>query len=432
MSRYNPSLIILVFLITSAINAQIISGTATVELNGPASQEQTLEAQELSRKEMKSELVRWLSSSMDIDFDTSSSLKNQLFERFIDSCMFHSQKGSSFKGKSLTLNYHLTTDKAEQLLGTYNSTMEAMSIEAWNNFILANTQERYNDIYKEGFKVLSYASAYLGNSVTVPGIDEKNLLDSCKTILQSFFDRIKITSSHMILQGKAGQILNDAPKITVQIDSTALQGIEFCGILPNGKIYFTAVSDHNGEVSLDDLKIPFVTNGTLLYVSLNPGSIVMKKSGLVKAQDYGILLRNSQDQTFIFKVARSVYTLDYSAVSVSNIKIPSEYSSDSYLHNFLRDSCFMQKASGSVPPDLVITVKSQVSKYDYDETERTAIKFSNRFTIKGLSTNPPKTEQMQSTFEKQYEQNITIPFGLLFWEANAHLRENIKKAISQL
>jgi hypothetical protein len=92
----------------------------------------------------------------------------------------------------------------------------------------------------------------------------------------------------------------------------------------------------------------------------------------------------------------------------------------------------MQKASGSVPPDLVITVKSQVSKYDYDETERTAIKFSNRFTIKGLSTNPPKTEQMQSTFEKQYEQNITIPFGLLFWEANAHLRENIKKAISQL
>lgn len=432
MCRFKPGFIFFIILINFSINAQIISGSATLKLDGPATQEQTQEAQKISRNTMKCELIRWLSGSMGYDFDTTSILKNQLFESFIDSCMLHAQKESSFKGKNLTLNYHLTFDQAEQILGTYNSTMESKAFEAWNNFSNAFEQKIYSDIYNEGIKTLSYASAYLGKSLTIPDSDGKNLVDSCRNILQDFFDRMKISSSNMILQGKAGQILQDAPKITVQIDSTALKGIEFCGILPNGKIYFSAVSDHNGEVSLDNIKIPFVANGTLLYVSLNPGSIVINNSEFVKAQDFGIILRSSQDQTFIFKVTRSIYTLDYNAFSVSNINIPSEYSSDSYIRKFLKDSCYMQKSSGNVPPDLVITIKSQVSKYDYDETEKTGIKFSNQFIIKGLSTNPPKTVKEQTVFEKLYEQNITIPFGLLFWEANAHLREILKKTIEQL
>ncbi|MDO5576602.1 MAG: hypothetical protein Q4F84_05940, partial [Fibrobacter sp.] len=330
------------------------------------------------------------------------------------------------------LNYHITTDKAKQLLDTYNSSMESSAIEAWNAFVNACSQELFNSVFKEGSKTLSYASAYIGKPITIPGSAAVSLFDSCRTVLQGYFDRMKVTSSNMIIHGKAGQALNDAPKITVLLDSIPLQGIEFCGILPNGKIYFSASSDQNGEISLSNNKIPFVSNGTILYAGINFCSTIMNNINFIKAQDYGIKLRNSQDQTFIFKVERPLYTLNYSAISVNNVKIPQEYSTDSYLHKFLRDSCYMQKASGSVPPDLIITVKSQVSSYDFDETEKTGVKFSNEFVIKGLSTNPPRTKSLQSTFENVYEQNITIPFGLLFWEANAHLRENLKKAIEQL
>ncbi|MDO5576601.1 MAG: hypothetical protein Q4F84_05935 [Fibrobacter sp.] len=91
MCRFKLILAALVLVTGSVANAQIISGSATVELNGPATQEQTLKAQELSRKTMKKELVEWF-ESINIDFDTLNPVKNYMFESFIDSCMIHAEK----------------------------------------------------------------------------------------------------------------------------------------------------------------------------------------------------------------------------------------------------------------------------------------------------------------------------------------------------
>ena len=71
-------------------------------------------------------------------------------------------------------------------------------------------------------------------------------------------------------------------------------------------------------------------------------------------------------------------------------------------------------------------------KYDYDETEETSLKVSCQITVKGLSIDPPRSKQEIIEYEKRYEQNIDIPYGLFFWEANVKIREALKSTIETL
>ena len=108
--------------------------------------------------------------------------------------------------------------------------------------------------------------------------------------------------------------IQNPPNIKISIDSTALQAICFTGVLQNGKEIFSLYSDENGIVRFSDLKIPFVSNGTLLYANLDLGKVV-GISSFIRAKDFGLQLRKSQNQSFIFKITRPVYSLQYGFIS---------------------------------------------------------------------------------------------------------------------
>ena len=86
----------------------------------------------------------------------------------------------------------------------------------------------------------------------------------------------------------------------------------------------------------------------------------------------------------------------------------------------------MQAVKSGTQADLAIFVQNQVSNYNYDETEEVGVKLTAQITVKGLTLEPPKTEQEQLIYEKRYENRNDIPYGLFFWEANQKLREAIK------
>ena len=425
---YSCIVILCCALITSS---QILSGSGTVKLSGPATKEQTDNARHSARKQLQKELLIWLNENINIEIDTLNKLHALNLENFVDTCLRYSKEESSFQGKSLVISFNITANDVQKAVQAYNAASESIAIESWNKMVKAREEQDLTAMYTEGIKAMANATAHLGPPLPTPGAEGKDLVEDIRISLQDFLNRMRVSSSDMILQGKTGQPVENPPVISVMVDSVPLQGVAVSGLLQNGKEIFTAVTDQQGQVSFKGMRIPFVANGTLLYVRPDPAKILQAPS-FIGTKPFNLQLKNSQEQSFIFKISRPVYSLDYKATSVSKVALPADYASSTFLKKFLKDSCFMSEVSGSIPPDLNILVQSQASSYAYDETEEIGIKISSQITIKGLSLDPPSTVQETVVFEKRYEARTDIPYGLFFWEAASKLREAIKAAISRL
>lgn len=411
-------------------DAQIISGSCTVKLNGPASAEETQTARIGARARLKTEIVKWADESLSFPFDTLNNNQNIYLDIFTDSCIKLTKEETSFQGKSLTITYNLTDETANQAVQSFNQQFDNKALFSWE---AANNAAKENDnvrFYVSAIKALSYASAHIGSPLFIQGTENKSLEDVIRDTLRVFLDKVKVTSSNMILEGKAGRPVNNPPTITVTCDSQPLPGIGLTATQQDGKVLFSSTTDENGQFNFGDFKIPFVANGTLIYVRHNPGRVIDENASFT-TKDLKLRLKNSWDQTFIFKLSRPFYTLEYKASSVSKVTLPPDFAGDSHLKKFLHDSCSMQEAKNT-PADLAIFILNQVSSYDYTETEEVGLKITAQITVKGLSLDPVKTEQETLTYEKRYDISNDIPYGLFFWEANQKLREAIKNAMNRL
>lgn len=418
-------------LIFSITHADILKGSASIQLSGPVTKAQSQEVRNIAKKRLKYETFVWLTETKGASIDTLNALHNFHLDNFLDTCLRFCSEENDFRGKMLTTNLIITYEKADSAIMVFNDATDNAARESWYLLKTALQENNYQRIYSEGIRALSFATAHIGPPLASPDDPAKLLTDEIRLILQDFFDKMKVSSSNMILQGKTGQPVVEPPIITVFIDSTPLSNIAFTGLLQNGKPLFTERTDAEGKIAFANTKIPFVQNGTLFYVSPDPGRII-NAPGFISAKQFGILLRKSQDQNFIFKISRPLYSLDFKATSVSDITIPPDFANASYIKNYLRDTCYMQEKTGTTPSDLIISLHSQVFKYDYDETEETSLKVSCQITVKGLSIDPPRSKQEIIEYEKRYERNMDIPYGLFFWEANVKIREALKSTIENL
>lgn len=431
MNRILNILILIVGTTAAVYSQELISGSATVTLSGPASKEVSLQAQSGAYKSFKKELLTWLSNDMEITLDTTNAIQKASFEMFLDSCRVAAKTETSFKGKILTLTYLLTTDQAALKLNAYNATVDKRATDGWERLSNAVAGKDIPTIYTAGIPALFYSLAHLGPPVATPDGGGKDLSDDIRRVVQDLFDRMTVTSSGMILAGKTGLAIQNPPSITLLIDSMPFAGATFTGRLQNGTILFSTKTNEDGQVKIDNFKIPFVPNGTLLDATINPAP-VLGVTGFIDPTHLGIRLNKSQTQAFIFKVEKPVYTLDYKAASVSTIAMPPDFANAAHVKKYLQDSCYLKEKAGSTPTDLAIMINTQVSSYSYDETEELGIKVTAEITVNGLLLDPQKTNKQQFTFEKRYGKYLTPPFGLYFWEANGKLREAIKSTIAGL
>jgi hypothetical protein len=421
----------MILLTFSVIHSDILKGSASIQLSGPVSKAQSKEVRDIAKSRLKYETLVWLTETKGASIDTLNALHKFHLDNFLDTCLRFCTEENDFKGKLLITNLIMTYEKADSAVMAFNDAADNAAREYWYLLKTALQENNYQQVYSEGIRALFYATAHIGPPVVSPDDPAKLLSDEIRHILQDFFDKMKVSSSNMILQGKTGQPVVEPPVITVLIDSTPLSDITFAGLLQNGKVLFTEKTDAEGRITFGNTKIPFVQNGTLFYVSPDPGKII-NAPGFISAKNFGILLRKSQDQNFIFKISRPQYTLDFKTTSVSHVTIPPDFANASYIKTFLRDSCYLQETTGATPSDLIINLHSQVFKYDYDETEETSLKVSCQITVKGLSIDPPRSKQEIIEYEKRYEQNTDVPYGLFFWEANGKIREALKSLIENL
>ncbi|MBN1309127.1 MAG: hypothetical protein JXA18_14480 [Chitinispirillaceae bacterium] len=411
-------------------HGQIISGSATVTLTGPATREVTAQAEEKALRQLRTELLQWLSENAEISIDTANTVRNLGFNLFLDSCRLAAKTESSFKEKRLTLSYLLTAETIHQKIQSFNAAVDALALQSWNNLNNALKDNNFHAIHSEGITALFYALAHLGPPVAVPQ-GGRNLADDARRAVQQFYDKMEVKSSGLILSGKTGLAIQNPPVISLRIDSLPFSGITFTGRLQNGAVLFSSATDENGQIVFSDFKIPFVPNGTLLDIGPDAAP-VLNTDGFLDPTLFGITLKSGQVQSFIFKIEKSLYSLDYQATSVSNITLPPEFANASHVKKFLEDSCYLQEKAGDGPVDLAIRVKTQVSSYTYDETEEIGIKVTTRIVVNGLLLHPPKTNKNLLVFEKRYGRYHIPPYGLYFWEASGKLREAIKATIAGL
>ncbi len=413
------------------LHAQIISGSASVTLTGPATKEVSAQVQINAMKKLKTELLQWLTDESELTIDTANALQNVAFTMFLDSCRAGAKTESSFRGKELTLTYLLTGDNVRQKIQTFNAAIDTRALQSWSALKDAQARSDTRMMYTEGITALFYALARLGPPIATPDSGGRDLADDARKIVQSIFDRMELISSGQILSGKTGLLIQNPPTISLRLDSLPLPGITFFGRLQNGTVLFSASTDENGRFVVDNFKIPFVPNGTLFEICPNPAS-AMGLQVFLDPMHFGIKLNKNQVQTFIFKIARPVYSLDFKATSVSNITLPPDFADAAHVKKYLQDSCYLQEKGKRGPIDLDITIKTQVSSYTYDETEEIGIKVTSQITVNGLLLQPPKTKRNQMIFEKRYGRYLTPPYGLYFWEADGKLREAIKATIGGL
>jgi hypothetical protein len=417
-----------VFFLCSLSFSQLLSGSSNLQLNGPASAEQSNICKNNARKELKQNLIAWLSENHGITVDSLNPLDNFAIEKYIDSCFAFIKEETAFRGKILSVTLLLDFESAEKALQNHNNAFDARAAESWKKFNVAKEANDFQQMYYEGIRTIAAANAHFGPPLIIPESNGEPLFKVARAAVQQYFDRMRVSSSQMVLEGRPGHLVTQPPSITVMIDSTPLSGVWFTCKYQSGKEIFTKITDETGNIKLSEFVIPFVPNGTLVYLSIDPGKIIGSPT-LIEAKKFGINLKNSQEQTFIIKVNRSLYTLDYKASSVGNIKLPPDFAANNAVVKFLRDSCYMQEAGTASPSDVKITIQAQVSDYEYDETEDTGIKTSINVIIDGLTMNPPAKKEYTLIFEKKYEQKTSIPYGLYFWEANTKIREAIKTTL---
>ena len=159
-------LIAIVLLINFNLGAQIISGSASVELNGPATKEQTQAVRSSARIKIKGEVAFWLAQNVSIKLDTLNALHNHILVDFVDTCLNRTKEETSFLGKTLTLTYSLTDDMIQDAMRAFNSAMEESALKSWNAMTLAQQEKNWNKFYSEAVLALAFSSAHLGSPVT--------------------------------------------------------------------------------------------------------------------------------------------------------------------------------------------------------------------------------------------------------------------------
>jgi hypothetical protein len=413
------------------ISAQTITGSGSVTLKGPATRDQVITARISARSMLKAEIVRWLDQHHETKLDTTNSLENFHMEMFIDTCLNRIKEEVSYKGKDLVLTFTIETGSADDALKAFNTLVKA---EAENSYTLMADAQKSNDIQKqftEAIKTYSFAKAHIGPPLATPGTVGNDLTDVSHKVLQTIIDRVKVQSSDMMIHGKIGRPSENPPTITITADSVPLSGVGFNGTLQNGKKYYSSIADEKGEVSLKNTIIPFVATGTMLTLTPDFGEI-LGTDMVIEPSAFKLSSRDGQTQTFMFKIIKPTYSLEYKMDANASVKIPGDFFTSANVKKFLQDSCLFVEAPEGLPPDFMITINSQITSVDHEKTEEIGLLLNSEITIKGLSLETPKTEQKKITFEKKYEKSLPIPYGLYLWDVNGKMKQFIKETLNAL
>jgi hypothetical protein len=284
-------------------------------------------------------------------------------------------------------------------------------------------------VFQLGIQAIFYSMGRIEKSLDVPGVEEPGafLVDDARKIMQNYLERISIRSKNFIISGKPGANLEQPLVLEVLRDTTPVPDFNLYGALAHGKKLFSGKTGPNGILTLQQFKIPIVPKGAFLYIMPDFGAAVNFVCSF-SASDLGI---KSPEQTVLFNTVAPLFLATYKAQSAGALQIPKDFAEDRYLRKYLRDSCFLQPASGADKADLFFTVTNQVTCYSNDSTEETVYKVESAVTIAD-SSGSAIAKKTALILEKAYETNSNYSPALFFWEATGKSFHMIKEMLGNL
>jgi hypothetical protein len=429
--RIIPKLAAVFLLLASMLSAQSLTGSFTISLKGPASGDQINVVKAGARTMLKNEIIKWLRTSHEFKFDSSNALTNLSLEILTDSCINHGKEESSFKGRELSIFYTVTETAADEALNAFDKASEDFVRQSFANMQNAQKNNNIVEYFRSALKAYCYSYGHFGEPIMLDDSYGTIVVEETQKIVQSLFNRLKIQSSNMILQGRIGRTVDQPPIVTVVLDSTPISQLWFCGYLQSDNYNFTGVTDDQGQLSLKDMMIPLVSNGTLYNLTPDIGKTIGAPFS-ISLPDLKLQVKDGHTQTFMFKVIQPTYTLDYKISSGSDLTLPPEFLNSAVLKKYLKDSCFVVDAKPDVPPDFMITVDLQVANAAVDITDEMGLKVTGTITIKGLSIETPRTEVKNIEYIKRYAKRTEIPYGLSLWDMNMLIKQNMRSILSRM
>ncbi len=426
-----PKLAAVFLLLTAMLSAQSLTGSFTILLKGPATGDQINIVKAGARTMLKSEIINWLKTTHEFKFDTTNVLTNLALEILTDSCINHGKEESSFKGRELSIFYSVTEEAADEALNAFDRASEEFVRKSITNMQNAQKNNNNAEYFKSALAAYCYSYGHFGEPISLDDVTGLTVVEEFQKIVQNLFNRLKIQSSNMILQGRIGRTVDQPPIVTAVLDSTPINQLWFCGYLQSGRNIYTGVTDDQGQLTLKDMMIPLVSNGTLYTLTPDIGKTIGAPVSITLA-DLKIQVKDGHTQSFMFKVIQPTYSLDYKISSGSDLSLPQEFLNDAVLKKYLKDSCFVVDTKSNVPPDFMITVDLKVSNAAVDITDEMGLKVTGAITIKGLSLETPRTEVKNIEYIKRYAKRTEIPYGLSLWDMNMLIKQNMKSILSKM
>jgi hypothetical protein len=426
-----PKLTAVLLLLASMLSAQSLTGSYAILLKGPASGDQINIVKAGARAILKNEIIKWLRTSHEFKFDSTNALTNLALEILTDSCINHGKEESSFKGRELSIFYTVTEMAADEALNAYDKAAEEFVRQSYTD--MQNAQKNNNNVeyFKSALKAYCYSYGHFGEPISAGDSTGLSVVEESQKIVQNLFNRLKIQSSNMILQGRIGRTVEQPPIVTAILDSTPISQLWFCGYLQSGKNVYSGITDAQGQLTLNDMMIPLVSNGTLYNLTPDIGKTIGAPFSITLT-DLKIQVKDGHTQSFMFKVIQPTYTLDYKISSGSDLTLPQEFLNNAVLKKYLKDSCFVVDTKPDVPPDFMISVDLLVSNAAVDITDEMGLKVTGTITIKGLSLETPRTEVKNVEYIKRYAKRTEIPYGLSLWDMNMLIKQNMRSILSRM
>jgi hypothetical protein len=429
---------------------QNLTGSATLTLSAPATEEQKAAADQAATDSLRNALYLWVQENIGQTPNISNSVEKKLFNTFAKTCVRRAKSSVTFEGHDLIVEYAIEPGQIRAAIGAHNEIFDSLTLGYYTSM---RENLKYNQLAKAftlGVQALYNSKAHIGDPLKTPRDSANFLQFSIQSATQQLLNKISIQFSEPVLKGKPSEPIMNNITVKVLIDSTPLAGLPILCQLPNGLEVLTITTDSQGHGSLDKMKMPFVAYGTFLNARPNFGAIADAASGFVPASDLGLTLQEGQDQMLIFNIVKPVYTLNYQVSAVNKLNIPKDFQESTKFEQFLQDSLHMQPSAGGQAGDISINLQCQITSYASDETEQTKLKTEVHAILRQLKPGGMVIDETKIINEKEYahsndvqstvikkkkkgeEERDCIPTGDYFWETTFALRVFIRDLLQKL
>jgi hypothetical protein len=406
--------------------ARPIVGQAVVHLSSSVTPAIREKAFATASGYFKTDCVEWMKEESGIAVDTQNAIWNHHLSTFTETCLKIAKQETSFFRRDWTLTITLAPEQAQAALKEHNARCHRVSLSTWTNLKNLLEKEVSGEVFRLGVQAIFFSMGRMEKELDVPGMEEPGsfLVDDARKIMQDFVNKIAIRPTDYIITGKAGKPIAAPLVLKAMRDTAPLANFDIVGTVAPARALFFGKTGRDGVLTVRQLKIPYVSKGSLLYTSPDFAAAVNNVCSF-SATDMGIKF---PEQTILFNIEPATFWLQYSATAVSALSVPKDFGQDAFLRKYLCDSCFLRPATSAGVADLFFTVNTQVSCYSNDSTELTTFKAENAVTI--LDAQKTKlAEKTAVVHERSYETNTAFPMGLYFWEAAKKSSRMVKELL---